>query len=53
LNLKYDKLVSNLALNCNLRHYIKVKARRMCEDSDDDEDEASAGRCRLTLGFRS
>ena len=25
MKLKYDELLSNMAFNCNLRHYTKVK----------------------------
>jgi len=61
LKLKHEKLLSDFAFNCNLRHYTTVAVSHVSEAAIDaaafgasPEGRALVvGRCRLTPGFRS
>ena len=55
MKLKYDKLVSDFAFNCNMRHYITVKAVPVhmmynvkVPYINQNGEVATVGRCRLT-----
>jgi len=50
LNLAYDKLLSNYAFNCNLRHYL---ARATSDHAFNATIWDLVGRCRLTPVFCS
>ena len=46
LKLNYEKLLSNFALNCKVRHFIKGTGKNKRELT---EEECLVGRCRLTV----
>ena len=43
LNLKYDKLLSNFAFNCNLRHYITAEAGNPIMTFDTTDGQGGSG----------
>ena len=51
LKLKYDKLLSNVAINCNMRPYVLDTIR--ADLLRDPEHLRKVGRCRLTPGLHS
>ena len=54
MKLKYDKLLSNVGFNCNLRQYNKEWGQ--CFEGYMKRGKgycAKVGQCRLTPGFRS
>ena len=52
MNLTYDELLSNFAVNSSLRHYTEA----LCWPGSYTNgcfENSTVGRCRLTQGFRS